>query len=99
MVRVRVDAGATRRAGALALQHHISLCQDVPIRMALFKPSAQLARCDECRTFFDPVYGGVCMRCNRLLCATHLYGGFFQRLLGRFVARRTECVRCRARAR
>ena len=41
---------------------------------------AQLARCDQCRTFFDPVYGGVCARCGRLLCATHLHGGFLARI-------------------
>lgn len=81
--------------GALALQHGLGFCQDVPTRMVLFKPSAQLARCDECRSFFDPVYGGVCVRCKRLLCATHLHGGFLQRLVGRLVPRRTECVQCR----
>lgn len=81
--------------GALALQHDVTFCQDVLTRMALFNRSAQLARCDECRTVFDPVYGGVCAKCNRLLCATHLYGGFWQRLLGRLVPRRVHCVQCR----
>jgi hypothetical protein len=64
--------------------------------MALFRQSAQLARCDQCRTFFDPVYGGVCTRCGRLLCATHLHGGFLSRLIGRLVPRKTECVQCRS---
>jgi hypothetical protein len=67
--------------------------------MMLFKPSAQLARCDQCRAFFDPVFGGVCARCRRLLCATHLYGGFFQRVLGRFNLRQALCVDCRAKTR
>jgi len=66
--------------------------------MAFFKPSAQLARCDVCRTVFDPVFGGVCAQCRRLLCPTHLYGGAFQRLLGRFSLRQAVCVDCRAKS-
>jgi hypothetical protein len=65
--------------------------------MALFKPSDQLARCDVCRTVFDPVFGGVCARCHRLLCETHLHGGFFRRLLGRLNPRPAVCVDCRAK--
>jgi len=67
--------------------------------VVVFKPSAQLGRCDECRTTFDPVYGGGCVRCRRLLCPVHLYGGFWRRLLARVVPRGAPvCVRCRAAA-
>ena len=42
--------------------------------MAVLQGSRVIATCDECRTRFDPVHGGVCPSCRRLLCATHLYG-------------------------
>ena len=34
------------------------------------------ARCEECGTSFDPLTGGICPACRRLLCATHLRGWF-----------------------
>ncbi|HEY2854278.1 MAG TPA: hypothetical protein VGJ18_15595 [Gemmatimonadaceae bacterium] len=64
--------------------------------MALFKPSAQLGRCDECRRLFDPVYGGACANCGRLLCPVHLHGDFWRRFVARWVPRqRVLCVQCR----
>ena len=29
---------------------------------------------------FDPVHGGVCSRCNRLLCSKHIFGSIGRRL-------------------
>jgi hypothetical protein len=65
-------------------------------RMGFFKPSAQLGRCEQCRAIFDPVYGGACVRCGRLLCAPHLHGGVWRQLVARLVPRpSTVCVSCR----
>jgi hypothetical protein len=64
--------------------------------MAIFKTSAQLGRCEQCRLLFDPVYGGACSRCGKLLCAVHLHGGFWRRLYGRLVPRSAVvCAGCR----
>lgn len=64
--------------------------------MAIFKASARLGRCDECRRPYDPVYGGGCARCHRLLCPEHLHGGAWRRLVARLVPRASPvCVRCR----
>src|SRR5690606_21626573 len=42
--------------------------------MSFLQPSRVSATCDECRTRFDPVKGGVCPACRRLLCGAHYYG-------------------------
>lgn len=63
--------------------------------MSMLKQSDLRAPCDECRTRFDPTYGGVCVHCNRILCATHLYGALWQRLRGR-IGLRAACVKCRS---
>jgi hypothetical protein len=52
------------------------------------------ARCEECGTAFDPLTGGICPSCRRLLCARHLRGWF----VGWFGLSRsadaTVCVAC-----
>jgi len=64
--------------------------------MALFNPSTLLGRCEQCRALFDPVYGGACARCGRLLCPVHLHGGFWRQLLARLIPRtQTVCAGCR----
>lgn len=62
--------------------------------MAYLQQSRTLGTCDECRVPFDPVKGGVCPRCGRLLCGEHFYGSFLRRLQG-IVGGRPACVRCR----
>jgi hypothetical protein len=41
--------------------------------------------CEECGDAFDPPQGGICARCGRLLCGTHLhgFGGIARQLLQR----------------
>jgi hypothetical protein len=46
----------------------------------MLRPSSMFATCDECRAAFDPVHGGVCSRCHRLLCGRHIYGSIFRRV-------------------
>jgi hypothetical protein len=62
--------------------------------MAILRKSALLARCDECRLPFDPVWGGGCPSCGRLLCGVHLYGAGLKRLAA-YLGTRKPCVRCR----
>ena len=63
--------------------------------MALLQRSRIIATCDECRLPFDPVRGGVCPRCRRLLCGTHYYGSILSRLQG-MLGMVPLCPRCRA---
>ena len=62
--------------------------------MAVFQPSRTIATCDECRAAFDPVNGGVCPSCRRLLCGEHYFGSLFRRLQA-MVGGRPRCVACR----
>ena len=59
-----------------------------------FRPSSLLAQCDKCRLPFDPVYGGVCSQCRRLLCGRHMYGSVFRRLQS-FFGTPLVCPECR----
>lgn len=67
-------------------------------RMAMLKHSSVRPPCDECRRSFDAAFGGICVRCRRLLCPDHLYGSLWQRLRG-LLGLRAICVRCRVEAR
>jgi hypothetical protein len=62
--------------------------------MPFLQPSRVVATCDECRTRFDPVKGGVCPSCRRLLCGTHYFGSILHRLQG-MVGFVPKCPRCR----
>lgn len=64
--------------------------------MHVFEPSSQYGRCDACGIEFDPVYGGACPSCRRLLCPAHFYGGSrLQRWRG-YLGLDVKCVECRA---
>jgi hypothetical protein len=62
--------------------------------MAVLQPSRVVATCDVCRARFDPVHGGVCPSCRRLLCPTHYYGSVLRRLQG-LLGFTPRCVACR----
>jgi hypothetical protein len=66
--------------------------------MRLFQQSQIIAQCDKCRVRFDPVRGGYCDGCERLLCDAHYYGTGVRALL-RFVGTKTLCPECRAAGR
>ena len=59
--------------------------------------STLMARCDVCRAVFDPVYGGACESCRRLLCSRHFYGSLAQRLKSYLLlgGGRQLCAECR----
>jgi hypothetical protein len=65
--------------------------------MGMLKQSSLMARCDVCRMPFDPVFGGTCTQCGKLLCAEHLYGSVLVKLAG-YAGIRRPCVDCRRRA-
>jgi hypothetical protein len=63
--------------------------------MAFFRKSIFSSECDECRRQFPVNVGGVCIRCRRILCATHLHGSLGRRIaIGLGAA--MICTRCRA---
>jgi hypothetical protein len=64
-----------------------------PVMRLLFRPTTLVLECDSCRTRFDPIEGGVCPTCERLLCNRHLYGSWLRRFRGYFGVR-TVCVDC-----
>jgi len=67
--------------------------------MAVFQQSRTLGTCDECRATFDPVSGGVCPACRRLLCGAHYYGGSPLRRLQALLGGRPRCPKCRMEGR
>ena len=55
--------------------------------------------CDRCGARFDPVSGGVCARCRRILCGDHLHGSLVQRLRVTLFGGTPTCIYCRAAVR
>jgi hypothetical protein len=53
------------------------------------------ARCEQCGTAFDPLSGGICAACGRLLCGRHLRGWLASLLppLGSDAPRCPDCRR------
>jgi hypothetical protein len=60
------------------------------LRKSIFR-----TECDECGDEFPVNTGGVCDRCRRILCNTHLHGSFARRIAIAFGAA-NRCVACRA---
>ena len=65
--------------------------------MRLLRESTVAAECERCGVRFDPVTGGVCSVCRRILCDAHLNGSFFRRARTWFGAA-PVCVYCAAAA-
>jgi hypothetical protein len=61
----------------------------------IFRKSIFKTECDQCHRPFPVTGGGVCERCRRILCNTHLHGSIVRRMAIAFGARYV-CVRCRA---
>jgi hypothetical protein len=62
--------------------------------MAFFRTSIFRTECDECDRPFAVNTGGVCEKCRRILCSTHLHGSLARRIAIGFGAAMI-CVRCR----
>ncbi|HEX9563518.1 MAG TPA: hypothetical protein VF981_06095 [Gemmatimonadaceae bacterium] len=63
--------------------------------MQIFRKSIFSSECDECGHPFPVNQGGVCDRCRRILCNTHLHGSAWRRLSIALGAP-YRCVTCRA---
>lgn len=63
--------------------------------MRLLRESTVAAECERCGVRFDPVSGGVCSVCRRILCDAHLNGSFLRRARTWFGAA-PVCVYCAA---
>lgn len=63
--------------------------------MPLFRKSDMRTECDACGYRFDLTHGGVCSRCNRILCYSHLHGSWVRRVLVDLGAS-AVCLDCRA---
>jgi hypothetical protein len=61
----------------------------------IFKKSALATECDQCGVKFDLMHGGVCERCQRILCMRHLHGSWLRRLRVDLGGAQL-CVDCRA---
>ena len=61
--------------------------------MKIFREGMFKGDCDQCGASFDPVSGGVCASCKRILCGRHFYGSLTRRLAA-LVRPATVCVKC-----
>jgi hypothetical protein len=66
-------------------------------RIRLFRRTEMATECDVCGLRFDLISGGACLRCRKILCATHLHGSWLRRLLVDFGAD-PICCACRQAA-
>jgi hypothetical protein len=64
-------------------------------KMRMLRQSDMATECDACGERFDLMTGGVCERCERILCARHLHGSWLRRMRHE-VGGAAICVRCRA---
>jgi hypothetical protein len=64
-------------------------------KFSFFRRTDLSTECDACGAPLDLVTGGVCERCRRILCARHLHGSWWRRMVHEF-RRPVTCVACRA---
>ena len=63
--------------------------------LRIFHKSMWTIDCDACGVRFEPGTGGVCTRCQRILCPQHLHGSWLRRMAVDLGAA-AVCVDCRA---
>jgi hypothetical protein len=61
----------------------------------IFTSALVRTECDICNDRFDTSHGGVCAKCNRILCMKHLHGSWFHRLAFD-LGGKSVCVECRS---
>jgi hypothetical protein len=66
--------------------------------MHIFLPSDISTDCDRCGGRVDLLKGGVCTRCRRILCYTHLHGSWWRRLIAD-LRNESICIECRTHVR
>jgi hypothetical protein len=63
--------------------------------MPFFRPSTFRGQCERCGAWFDPVHGGVCASCGKILCIAHLHGSMLARLRS-LLGGQPVCAACRS---
>src|SRR5688500_281596 len=102
-VAVSSDVGARGQGLAIHARRCRVACVDcsTPAREVAWRVSMMMMRsptvymeCERCGLPFEPIKGGLCQRCDRILCAADLHGDLLSRwraaLTGRVI-----CVECR----
>ena len=60
----------------------------------MFRQTDLGTECEACNARIDLVTGGVCERCQRILCAKHLHGSWLRRMRHE-LGGKAICLRCR----
>ena len=63
-------------------------------KFSLLRRTDISTQCDACGAPLDLMTGGTCERCRRILCARHLHGSWWRRMVHEY-RRPIECVDCR----
>lgn len=66
------------------------------VRMLMTRSPTVYIDCERCGLPFEPIKGGLCQRCDRILCAADLHGDLLSRWKAALTGR-TICVECRAK--
>lgn len=64
-------------------------------KFKMLRESDMGTECDACGKRIDLVTGGVCERCQRILCASDLHGSWLRRMR-HDLGGAAVCLRCRA---
>ncbi|HET6701419.1 MAG TPA: hypothetical protein VFH14_06440 [Gemmatimonadaceae bacterium] len=67
-----------------------------PVRVLMKRSPTVYIDCERCGLPFEPIKGGLCPRCDRILCAADLHGDIFSRWKAALTGR-AICVECRAK--
>ena len=62
-----------------------------------FLSTQMTAECEQCAGRVDLVRGGICLKCERVLCAAHLHGSVLRRVIAD-VRGTSICTACRRAA-
>jgi hypothetical protein len=68
--------------------------RNVAWRVLMKRSPTVYMECERCGLPFEPMKGGLCQRCDRILCATDLHGDLFSRWKAALTGR-AICVECR----
>jgi hypothetical protein len=67
------------------------------VSMMMKRSPTVYMKCERCGLPFEPIKGGLCQRCDRILCAADLHGDLLSRWKAALTGR-AICVECRQRA-
>ena len=67
---------------------------NVAWRVLMKRSPTVYMECERCGLPFEPMKGGLCQRCDRILCSADLHGDLFSRWKAALTGR-AICVECR----